>query len=139
MKGISNPDGWVRLDFPGGWKGDKKNAFTREGLSAEEVSVQDLVKQLAGFRKGSSALGTGKLMQYVPKDGLYVYFRYDARQTVMCVMNTADGAATIDFSRYDERTAGFTRAVDILSGRSYALTEKLQIPSMQMWILELKK
>ena len=29
-------------------------------------------------------------MQYVPQDGLYVYFRYDANQTVMCVMNTAD-------------------------------------------------
>ncbi|MES2881795.1 MAG: alpha-amylase family glycosyl hydrolase, partial [Bacteroidota bacterium] len=25
MKGVSNPDGWVRLDFPGGWPGDKQN------------------------------------------------------------------------------------------------------------------
>jgi glycosidase len=33
MKGIDNPDGWVRLDFPGGWAGDRKNAFTGAGLS----------------------------------------------------------------------------------------------------------
>ena len=32
MKGISNPDGWVRLDFPGGWKGDMKKCFYRRGV-----------------------------------------------------------------------------------------------------------
>ncbi|MBS1973759.1 MAG: cyclomaltodextrinase N-terminal domain-containing protein, partial [Bacteroidetes bacterium] len=42
MKGFTNPDGWVRLDFPGGWQGDKKNAFTGEGLSADELAVQSL-------------------------------------------------------------------------------------------------
>src|SRR5689334_6770904 len=36
MKGISNPDGLVRLDFPGGWDGDSKNAFTGKGLDDRE-------------------------------------------------------------------------------------------------------
>jgi len=145
MKGISNPDGWVRLDFPGGWKGDHKNAFTGEGLTTEESSVQQLVKKLALYRLHASALKTGRLMQYVPKDGLYVYFRYDTQQTVMCIMNTGDAAATIDFSQYAERTAGFTRAVDVLSGTNYEITgtpagtQAPAIPPMQMWVLELKK
>ncbi len=29
------------------------------------------------------------MMQFVPEDGVYVYFRYDNNQTVMVVMNTA--------------------------------------------------
>ncbi len=32
MKGVTNPDGWVRLDFPGGWNSDTLNAFTGNGL-----------------------------------------------------------------------------------------------------------
>ena len=28
-------------------------------------------------------------MQFVPQDGVYVYFRYDDKQTIMVVMNTA--------------------------------------------------
>jgi glycosidase len=139
MKGIAKPDGWVRLDFPGGWKGDKKNAFTGEGLSAEEAAVQGLVRTLGLFRKGSSAIRTGRMMQYVPKKGLYVYFRYDERQTVMCVMNTASHGATVDFSRYAERTAGFVRGTDVVTGKVYALGETTVIPPMEMWVLELGK
>lgn len=138
MKGISNPDGWVRLDFPGGWSGDAKNAFTGQGLSKEEESVQQLVRTLGRYRQHADALKTGRLMQYVPTNGLYVYFRYDANQTVMCVMNTGDTTATVDFGHYAERTAGFTRAVDVLTGRSMPM-EKMEIARMEMWVLELKK
>ena len=139
MKGVANPDGWVRLDFPGGWSGDRKNAFTGEGLSADEKNVQDLVRRLGNFRKGSSALRRGKLMQYLPKDGLYVYFRYDAQQTIMCVMNTGEAPASLDAGRYGERTTGFARAVDVVSGKTMALKETLSVPPMEMWVMELKK
>ncbi|HMH22765.1 MAG TPA: glycoside hydrolase family 13 protein [Puia sp.] len=139
MNGIDNPDGWVRLDFPGGWKGDKKNAFTGKGLSADEAAVQDLVRKLGQFRKASSAIRTGRMMQYLPVKGLYVYFRYDDKGTVMCVMNTRATAATIDFGRYAERTGGFVQAADVLSGTLYSLSAQATIPAMKMWVLELKK
>ena len=139
MKGFANPDGWVRLDFPGGWKGDRKNAFTGEGLSADERSVQELVRTLANFRKGSSALKTGKMMQYVPSHGLYVYFRWDAKQTVLCAMNTDSLPARLDIGRYNERTAGFSEAVNVLTGRRYPLQDIPAIPAGEMWILELKR
>jgi glycosidase len=58
MKGLKAPDGLVRGDFPGGWIGDKKNAFTGEGLSSDEKSVQELVRTLANYRKTSSAIKT---------------------------------------------------------------------------------
>lgn len=139
MAGVTNPDGWVRLDFPGGWKGDKINAFTGEGLTQDQLSVQSLIKTLANFRKTSSALKTGKLMQYIPVDGLYVYFRYDDKQTIMCIMNTSDKEQTVDFSKYAERTNGFSNAVDVLNQKSYSTTATFQIDPTSMLILELKK
>jgi glycosidase len=138
MKGFANPDGNVRLDFPGGWPGDKKNAFTGEGLSAEERAIQDLVKKLGNFRLHSSALQTGKMMQYVPHRSLYVYFRYDAKQTILCAMNTSNRPVKIDFGRFTERTQLFKTATDILGGQSYPLDQPAEIPARTMWVMELR-
>ncbi len=139
MKGISHPDGWVRLDFPGGWPGDQKDAFTRKGLTQDEMDMQDFVKKLANFRKSSSAIKTGKMMEYIPNGGLYTYFRYDNKQTIMCVMNTDSTERQIDFSKYAERTNGFIKAVDIITGESFSIADKKEIPGMSMWVWELKK
>lgn len=137
MKGEKNPDGYVRLDFPGGWEGDAKNAFNGQGLSEQEKSMQEYVKTLANFRKNSSAITKGKLMQYVPDDGLYVYFRYDGNQTVMCVMNTSEKDKTVDFAKFAERTNGFNKAKNIVTGAS--LSSGFQIPAKRMWVLELSR
>lgn len=139
MAGVTNPDGWVRLDFPGGWNGDKVNAFTGAGLRDDQKSVQSLIKTLANFRKNSSALKTGKLMQYIPVDGLYVYFRYDDKQTIMCIMNTSAKQQTIDFSKYTERTNGFTTAVNVLDQTSYQTSSATTIDATHSLVLELKK
>jgi glycosidase len=139
MKGFTNPDGWVRLDFAGGWNGDKKSAFTGIGLTSDESSVQAIVRKLANYRKQSSALTTGKMMQFVPKDGVYIYFRYDANQTIMCVMNTNEREMEIDFSSYAERTADFTMANEVTTEVQLPLRDKTKIPAMTMWVLELKK
>ncbi|HTR30965.1 MAG TPA: alpha-amylase family glycosyl hydrolase [Puia sp.] len=139
MKGISNPDGNVRLDFPGGWPGDHKNAFTGEGLAPYEADVQQLVRTMGNFRLHSSALKTGKMMQYTPSGSLYVYFRYDAGQTILCAMNTGTRPRQIDFSHYSERVAGFTRGIDIPSGQRFSLDRPAVIPARKMWVLELKK
>ncbi|MEO6166641.1 MAG: glycoside hydrolase family 13 protein [Chitinophagales bacterium] len=139
MKGFTNPDGWVRLDFPGGWEGDAKNAFTGAGLSEDQLAVQSMVKALANFRKNSSALKTGRLMQYVPVDGLYVYFRYDANQSIMCVMNTSGKEMEIDFAKYAERTVGFSSAKSVTDNAVFRISEKSKITSNLMWVLELMK
>jgi glycosidase len=137
-KGIDNPDGLVRPDFPGGWPGDRKNAFTGEGLSAEEKSIQQLVKTLGQYRLHSTALRNGKMMQYVPDKSLYVYFRYDDRQTVLCAMNTGNVPRVVDFGRFRERTKGFTEGVDVVTGSRYPLEQKAELPGRTMWILALQ-
>jgi len=139
MKGFSNPDGNVRSDFPGGWEGDKKNAFTGDGLTQDEKEVQRLVKTLGNFRKIAPALKTGKMMQYVPIDGLYVYFRYSPEQTVMCVMNTSKSGPPVDFKKYNERTKDFTSGISVINKELYKFSEIAVIPAWTMWVLDLQK
>jgi len=139
MKGVSNPDGWVRLDFPGGWEGDRQNKFESSGRTAQEAEAFNFMKTIANYRKNSSALKTGKLMQYVPEDWVYTYFRYDNNQTVMVVMNTSNDERTIKPVRFAERTAGFTKAKNITADWTADLTaQDWKIPGKTIWILELQ-
>ena len=137
MKGISNPDGWVRLDFPGGWEGDKKNAFKEQGLTNDESDFLHFVQNLGTFRSSSTALKTGEMMQYIPDNGLYVYFRYDQKQTVMCVMNTDSKSREVNLSNYSERTNGFNSGKEIITGNKVGA--QFSIPSMSMQVIELTK
>jgi len=139
MTGFTNPDGNVRLDFKGGWAEDRENKFTKEGRTQKEDNIFQYLKRFANFRKNSSAITTGKLMQYLPVNGVYVYFRYDDKQTVMCVMNTSDKPATIDLSKFKERMNGFTKAYDVATGVTFNLEPKLTLGEKYLLVMDLKK
>ncbi|MEP7165281.1 MAG: alpha-amylase family glycosyl hydrolase [Ferruginibacter sp.] len=114
--GTTSPnDGHVRLDFPGGWKNDPVNKFTIQGRTQKDQAIYQHIATLANYRKTSSALTTGKFMQFFPVDGVYVYFRYSNKQTVMVVMNTSKEEKTIRLDRYVERTNGFSRYKDVIT------------------------
>jgi glycosidase len=117
MKNFKNPsDAEVRRDFPGGWAGDSSNKFEAAGRTAAEQRVWNHIATLANFRKTSKALGEGKLMHYLPEAGLYAYFRYHPQQTVFVVSHTGTEAMKINTSRFQQRTAGFTRMRNVLTG-----------------------
>ena len=135
-----NTDATVREDFPGGWPEDKEkdNRFIKKGRSDKQEEAFDYVSALANFRKNSSAITTGKTMQYIPKDGLYIYFRYDAKQTVMVVSNTGDKNARPDWSAYSERTKGFSQVRNVVTGKIKPLNG-LEIDTKESEVLELIK
>lgn len=135
-----NTDATVREDFPGGWADDKPkdNRFTKEGRSEKQNEAFDYVSRLANFRKGSSALTTGKTMQFIPKNGLYIYFRYDAKQTVMVVANTGDKKIKPDWNHFAERTNGFSQAKNVVSGKIKSLSE-VEIEPGDSFVFELLK
>lgn len=140
MAGSTYPfDGYVRLDFKGGWRGDKENKFTEAGRNAGENDVFNWTKKLANFRKKSTAIATGKMTQFVPQDGVYVYFRYDAQQTIMCVMNTNDKPMTVDTQRFAERLGSAVSGVDVGTGKSYSLGGRLEVAAKTMLVLEVSK
>jgi neopullulanase len=137
--GFTSPnDGYVRLDFMGGWKNDKVNKFTIEGRTQKDQEIYQHLATLANYRKGSSALTSGKLMQFVPQDGLYVYFRYDNNQTVMVVLNTAKTEKEVVINDFAERTAGFTKCKDAITKKEMDL-QNFKLGSYKSVVLELGK
>ena len=140
MKNFKDPtDAEVRKDFPGGWAGDKENKFTAAGRTAKENEAFDFVKKLATYRRDHKVLHDGKLMQYLPENGLYVYFRYDATGTLMVASNTTDKAASLPTARFAERMSGFTKARNVLTGESLGNIATLQLPAKTAVVLELLK
>ena len=138
MKNFKNPsDAMVRLDFPGGFEGDAQNKFTVQGRTTAEQQAFDYVKTIAQYRKNSSALTTGKTLQFLPADGLYVYFRYDDQHTVMCVINTSSSVKKLSWADYSERTKGFTKGKDIISGTFVG--ENFEVAANGTMIIELSK
>lgn len=139
MTGVTNPnDGFVRQDFPGGWASDPASKFTDAGRTDKERAIWNHLARLANFRKTSSALTTGRMMQFLPVDGVYVYFRYDDKQTIMVVMNTAKEKKNVSLGRFAERTNGFTRARNVQTGAIAPLSE-FALESYDSVVLELLK
>lgn len=138
MTGITSPnDGAVRKDFPGGWRGDKENKFTAAGRNQKENAVFNYYKTLANFRKHSSAIKTGKLTQYAPYNGAYVYFRYDSAQTIMCAMNTNNKPLTILLSRFAERIKDYKEGYDVVNKIKIPLKDSITLDAMSNRIMEL--
>jgi glycosidase len=139
MKNYSNPDGLVRSDFPGGWKADKVNKFTKAGRTENENQAFDFVSTLAKYRKSSAALTTGKLMQFIPEDGLFVYFRYaeDNKKTVMVIVNSEDKAKSLKTARFAERIQTATAATNIITGEKIDNINTINIPASNTLVLEL--
>lgn len=139
MKNYSNPDGLVRSDFPGGWPEDKVNKFTAAGRTEKENEAFNFVKTLANYRKNSAALKTGKLMQYVPEQGIYTYFRYtaDHNKTVMVIVNNEDQAKTLETTRFAESIKNANAATNIITNQKLNTLKTIAVPAKTTLVLEL--
>ncbi len=127
---MSNPKthdhGEIRSDFPGGWTGDTKNAFSGLNLSVKEKEAQDFTRSLLNFRKNSTALHSGQLMHYAPQNGVYVYFRYNETQKIMVVLNKSDKAESFTPLKYPEMLQGGENGFNVLTN------DKIDLKSLSL-------
>jgi glycosidase len=131
-------DAAARRDFPGGWAGDAASAFDGRGLTPRQREAQDFVRALLNWRKQATAVHSGTMLHYAPRDGVYVYFRSDEAQRFMVVLNKNTEATTLDLSRFAEGLAGAGTAVDVLTGARQPLGSSLVLPPRAGLVLELK-
>jgi glycosidase len=131
-------DGVIRGDFPGGWMGDRRNAFTGAGLTEAERGMQDYTRTLLQWRRTAPAIRDGKLTHFVPFDGVYVYFRHNDAQKVMVILNNNDEARTVETPRFREVLGNATRGVDVVTRQSHDVTGRIEVPARSATILELK-
>jgi glycosidase len=130
-------DSSYRQDFPGGWAGDKVNAFTGAGLAPRQREAQAFVRKLVNWRKTQPLVHRGKLMHYGAEDKTYVYFRYDERDRVMVAFNDNEKDIALPTARFREMLRGAASGRDILTGAAYDLRDKLTLPPRSAIILQL--
>jgi len=129
--------GDIRKDFPGGWDGDTKNAFTGEGLTKEEQKGFDYMKKLMNWRKDKTVIHNGEMKHFIPIDGMYVYFRYNENDTVMVILNTSEQAIAFDKDYYSEMLNGFRYGRNILSGKTHELDD-FKVKARTPMLMELR-
>jgi len=112
MPGGGDPDN--RRDFPGGWPGDPKNAFTAEGRTAEQQELFTYVQTLLRLRREHPALRSGKLWHLFSDETAYVFLRETEEERVLVAFNNSaePRELRIPFSNTPgEGAAGFTRVL----------------------------
>ncbi len=129
-------DGNVRKDFPGGFPGDKQNAFTKEGRTKAQQQMFQWTSRLLHWRQGNEVITKGKQIQFIPYNGIYVIARQYKGKTALTVLNGTSKDATMAVKRYSEVIGATTKAKDILTGRYYNLSEDFQLKPRQSLVLE---
>jgi len=122
MPGGGDPDN--RRDFPGGWPGDSKNAFTAEGRTAEEQELFSYVQTLLRLRREHPALQSGKLWHLFSDETSYVFLRETEEERLLVAFNNSAEPRVLKITLADTPglgAAGFTRVLgqakgDVLNG-----------------------
>lgn len=126
-----------RADFPGGWAGDRVDAFTGAGLSPAQAQLQAWLRKLLNWRKTRSVIHHGALTHYVPEDGVYIYFRHDANDKVMVVLNKGASERRVDGERLREMLATDAAGTEVLSGRRMLLGPGFVAPPRGVLVVQL--
>jgi glycosidase len=93
MPGGADPDN--RRDFPGGFSGDMRNAFSPSGRTADEERMFRWTQEWLAFRRKHPALRDGALIDLYFDDDAYLFLRRDKNEKIMLAFNRAKSAKTI--------------------------------------------
>ena len=127
-------DGDLRKDFPGGWQGDTRNCFAKNGRTAVENEAFEFTRQLLNWRKGNQVIGKGSLKHYSIQNGVYVYQREFNGKSVVIIMNGTDDSKELDLAPYQEILPR-ENALDVLTGKNVNLSGKLCLDGRENLIL----
>lgn len=130
-------DDYRRPNMPGGWPDDARSIFTEEGRTDKENEMFEFTTQLNQWRKNAIAIHEGKLVHFVPQNGVYVYFRLHDNQNVMVVMNQNEGSVTIPRDVLSEILDRFNSGKNVLNDSKIDLSKNIEVNGKVTWIWEL--
>ncbi len=131
-------DGDIRRDFPGGWNGDTNNAFNKAGRTEEQNKFYDFTAKLFNWRKNKTVIHNGKTTHYIPENNVYVYFRYNEKESVMVVVNNNEEKQNFKTNRFAENIKKYQSGKDIFTETTFDLHNDITIEGKSVLILELK-
>lgn len=120
----------LRIDFPGGWQGDKLDLFDASQRSGDAKEMFDYTRRLFNWRKGKPVIHNGRTLHFIDRDNTYAYFRYDDNDTVFVFINNTDHVVTVPWSRYSEIASRLSSVGrDVITGESVDMTSCSVEPS----------
>ncbi len=129
-------DGYVRCDYPGGWTGDKHNAFTAEGRTKAENDMFNWMSRLLHWRQGNEVITKGSQTQFCTHKGIYVIARQYNGKNVLTIINGKREANVLDVKRYAEIIGNAEKAIDVTTGRNVIINHNIKLRPRQAMILE---
>lgn len=129
-------DGNVRRDMPGGFPGDKTDAFTAAGRTDKQNEAFDFIQKLLQWRRGNEAIAHGSLKHFMPENGLYVYQRRSGDKEVTLILNGNDSPVTTTMERTLEILPYGSQRRDMLTGETITISPEMTFSPRQILILE---
>lgn len=131
-------DGYIRLDMPGGFPGDKVDAFTREGRTDLQNEAWDYLSKLLQWRRGEAndVIAKGSLKHFMPQNGIYAYERRLGNKQVVVLLNGLSTPNTTTMERTLEILPYGTTMRDLVSGKDVTITEEMTFAPRQVMILQ---
>ena len=120
--------GLIRTEFPGGWADSEVNAFTGEGLSADQKDMQNFLKKILNYRKNSEAIKSGKTIHFAPENGVYLISRISDNEKVVLVLNKNAETSTLDLQRFEELGLQNSKMKNLISGEEFNWSDSLELP-----------
>lgn len=148
----SQGHGGLRVDFPGGWPGDKMNLFTHEGREAQRLNTDgkavypgqaeqlfDYVSRLFNWRKTAEVIHTGRTLHFITRDNTYAFFRYNDNKAVFVFINNSEEEKTIPWSYYSEISEGLKEGVDVLTGTTVTIDDSTKVAPETALVVEFQR
>src|SRR5574344_1378676 len=129
-------DGNVRKDFPGGFYGDKQNAFTEEGRTKAQNNMFSWTSRLLHWRQNAEEITKGRQTQFCPYKGVYVIARQYNGKSSLTILNGTNESATFQASRYTEIIGNAKTAKDVITGKEMSVGNDIKLSPRQTLILE---
>ncbi len=131
--------GSIRTDFPGGWKGDSLEYFNGKGLSAGQTDAFNYLTKLMHWRNTSKAVKNGTLKHFIPKDGVYVYFREKDENRVMVILNNSDQSQSVQTSRFAECLRDARYGINVMTGNRFTFRGSILMEPKSSLIIEINE
>ena len=128
----------LRVDFPGGWPGDRINLFDRAQHTGAAKEVYDYTRQIMNWRKSKDVIHNGKTLHFIDRDNTYAFFRYNDSEVVFVYINNTNNERVVPWERYREISEGLDKGRNVITGESVAMSG-LKVAPMSALVVEFSR
>lgn len=138
MAGHDDPDD--RHDFPGGFPGDKQNAFTQEGRTPQQQEIYAHLQALLKLRRDHPALREGVQKHVVVADDYYLFTRETAGERLLIAFYKGPAPRSLSVGLTGTSIADAKKVTPVFAGSAATLGGRqltLQLAPMSVAVYQI--